>query len=677
MPRARVLAATSILLSAAFLLAAKPAPHQPAPQKKSRATKAATSFGNADAITQDELKDYDYFLASDQLEGRNLPSRGYDTAALYVASHLNEWGLQPGGSTQGTNGPLQPYFMPFDLVSTNPNPADMKLSINIPKPANTGRGGRGGFGGFGRGAQLTPGSHDIAYGHGWMVEAARGRNAPPLAGGSFSNAPIIFAGNGYVMGDANPYQGMDVRGKVIVVGGLPAALAQTAGRGGRGGAAASPMGPGDMTPAQYAAKNGALAVISIPSFQQLSAMAAPDAGEVRFGVNGPNYNVAKFLPESEPSVPQITAGMDLVNALFQGERVSAAQAFEAAAANQALPSFAFNPEKTLSANVAVTTTHNHAENVIGVLEGSDPVLKNEYVIISAHLDHIGLAATPNCKEESPELAAGDSTDNGLTMAADQHDCDGINNGADDDGSGSTGLLGIAHAFAQGAAKGMRPKRTVMFIWNAGEEKGLWGSQYFNEFPPIDLSKVVVDLNIDMIGRTKNPNSVDPDPSHYLVDPGSVLVVGPDISSNDLEHTLEGVNSNFQKLKLDHFYDVTAPDATHDNLGPNKATGQRIFYRSDHYNFAKMGIPIAFFTIGLHVDYHRITDSPEKIDFNEIQQVAKTVAATGWVIGNEPEGATPKLNASLPPVLVRDMAAVKAQGWGKITPILPPLPGEPF
>src|SRR6185437_3159790 len=180
MRRPRVVLAGSILLSAAFLLAAaKPAPRKPAPQKKTRASKAVTSFGNADAITQDELKDYDYFLASDQLEGRNLPSRGYDTAALYVASHLNEWGLQPGGSTQGTNGPLQPYFMPFDLVSTNPNPADMKLSINIPKPAHTGRRGRGGFGGSGRGAQLTPGSHDIAYGHGWMVEAARGRNAPP------------------------------------------------------------------------------------------------------------------------------------------------------------------------------------------------------------------------------------------------------------------------------------------------------------------------------------------------------------------------------------------------------------------------------------------------------------------------------------------------------------------
>jgi hypothetical protein len=169
--------------------------------------------------------------------------------------------------------------------------------------------------------------------------------------------------------------------------------------------------------------------------------------------------------------------------------------------------------------------------------------------------------------------------------------------------------------------------------------------------------------------------VDP-PSYYLVKPHEALVVGPNISSNDLEKTMEGVNNNFQKLQLNHFYDVTAPDATHDNLGPT-ARGQRIFYRSDHYNFAKMGIPIAFFSDGLHVDYHRITDTPDKIDFTEIEQVSKTAAAVAWVIGNEPEGALPKLNATLPQQLINDMAQVKKEGWGQLTPVLPPLPGMPF
>ncbi len=234
-----------------------------------------------------------------------------------------------------------------------------------------------------------------------------------------------------------------------------------------------------------------------------------------------------------------------------------------------------------TACIAVRSEAGHGENVVGILEGSDPVLKNEYVVMSAHLDHIGLSAP----------------------LADGHN---VNNGADDDGSGSTGLLALARSFAEGARKEHAPhKRTMIFLWNAGEEKGLWGSQLFNEYPSVDLSKVVADLNMDMIGRTKGPGYTDPDMTHVLVNPGEIMVVGPNISSDDLEKTIETVNDSYQKLTLNHFYDVTAPDATHDNLGP-MPRGQRIFYRSDHYNFAKMGIPItAFFTGGLHPDYHQI------------------------------------------------------------------------
>jgi Zn-dependent M28 family amino/carboxypeptidase len=341
--------------------------------------------------------------------------------------------------------------------------------------------------------------------------------------------------------------------------------------------------------------------------------------------------------------------MAFTNSLLQGEKVSGAQAFSATETNAKLDTFELNSAKKLTVHLSVHSQEGHAENVIGILEGSDPVLKDEYVIMSAHLDHIGLAAP---------MANGHN----------------VNNGADDDGSGSTGLLGVAHAYAEGAAKGIRPKRSILFLWNGGEERGLWGSQYFAEFPPIDLGKVVADLNMDMIGRTKNSESVDPNPQHMLVDPGGVLLIGPNISSDDLENTIEGVNGSYQHLKIDHFYDVTAPDATHDNLGP-QPRGQRIFYRSDHYNFAKMGIPIAFFTIGLHVDYHRPTDTPDKIDYHEIQVVSKTVAAVGWELANQP--GRPKLKDKLPEDLLKDMKTAKDQGWGKITPVLPPLPGEPY
>jgi len=636
---------TALSLAALLSVGAATSPEPAKPKAKS----AAATYGNADAITQDELKVYDYFLASDQLEGRNFPSRGYDAAALYVASHLSEWGLKPGGSTTGTNGPLQPYLMPIELVSRQVEPQESKASITGPPPA--GRGGGGARGG-------TPPlrTTDFEYGRDWS--AAAGGRGQPQAMPYDVTGKLVFAGNGYIINKThiNPYEGLDVSGKIIVVAGLPPELAaqQASGRGGRG--APNPLGEACtdfLTPEQSAAKNGALAVVTIANFQQLSLLANPNAA---FGggrgpsLNGLPYTVKNFQQtQACPSAPAITAGIEMTNAIFQGEKLSAAQVFYGSATPEKQESFALNDRKTLTVHVGVHTEEGHGENVVGILEGADPVLKNEYVVMSAHLDHIGLSAP----------------------LPDGHN---VNNGADDDGSGSTGLLGIAHAYAEGAAKGIRPKRTIIFLWNGGEEKGLWGSQYFNEFPPIDLSKVVADLNMDMIGRTKNTNSVDPDPTHFLVNPGEVLIVGPNISSDDLEKTIETVNTGYQKLAINHFYDTTAPDATHDNLGP-QPNGQRIFYRSDHYNFAKMGIPIAFFTVGLHVDYHRPTDTPEKIDYKEIQQVSKTVAAVGWVLANQ--AGRPALNAKLPDQLIKDMKTVKDQGWGKITPVLPPLPGEPY
>lgn len=427
---------------------------------------------------------------------------------------------------------------------------------------------------------------------------------------------------------------------------------------GRGADQANPLGEACkdfMTPAEYGAANGALAVISVANFQQLTAMSNPNAAFGGFGggggrgLNGPTYTVPKL--QAKPacaSVPTITAGLGMTNAIFQGERTAAQQIFYGAGNNTKQDSFELNAEKKLSVKIAVKTETNHGENVIGILEGGDPVLKNEYVVVSAHLDHIGLAAP----------------------LPDGHN---VNNGADDDGSGTVGLMAMAHAYAEGAAKGIRPKRTMVFLWNAGEEKGLWGSQYFAEYPPIDISKVVADLNIDMIGRTKGPGFTDSDPTHALVKPGEIFVIGPEISSSDLEKSIESVNDNYQKLSLNHFYDVTAPDATHDNLGP-QPRGQRIFYRSDHYNFAKVGIPIAFFTTGLHPDYHRATDTPEKIDFKEMQIVSKTVAAVAWKLAND--SGRPQLKSNLPDQLVKDMKTAKDQGWGKTTPVMAPLPGMP-
>ncbi len=256
------------------------------------------AYGNADAITQEELKNYLYFIASDQLEGRNLPSRGFDIAALYVASHLAEWGLKPGGSQTGTNGPLQPYLMPFELVTKSVIPDQTKISLTAPGGGNGGgRGGRGGGGGNGGGGRgrngggdanaAGPRSTDFEYQKDWTLGGG-GRG-----GGSLDNLDVtgklVFAGNGYLIkkGNIDPYQGIDVKGKIIVVAGLPAELAAqqaaAAARGGRGGGGRGPDPLGEActdywSPEQYAAKNGAIAVVTIPNFQQLTAQANPNGG---------------------------------------------------------------------------------------------------------------------------------------------------------------------------------------------------------------------------------------------------------------------------------------------------------------------------------------------------------------------------------------------------------------
>ena len=609
------------------------------------------AYGNAGSITADELSTYLHFLASDQLEGRNTPSRGYDTASLYIASLLRQWGVKPLGSTTGTKGPLQAYFMPLELVSNQLNPAGMKLTLSAPAVA-----GRGGFGG----AAAQAGPRSFEYGSEWALGGG-GFGGGGRGGGAatdpieIADAQLVFVGNGYVINKTNidPYKGLDVKGKILVVAGVPAELAamQAAGRGGgRGGAAANPLGVENtdfVTPQGYAAKNGARGIIMVPTFQQLSAMAAPTTGRAT-GPNGPSFQVVRFQAGRPAAVPTITAGVALTNALFQGERMSGAQVFEGAAAGAKLDSFALNAEKKIAIQTAVAKLPGSTQNVIGMVEGRDPVLKNEYVVITAHLDHVGFAGG----------AAGGDT---------------INNGADDDGSGSAALMAIARAYALGAAKGIRPKRSVIFLWVTGEEKGLWGSQYFAQFPPVDITKVVANLNMDMIGRSKTPGYTDP-PTYKLVDPGEVLVVGPRVSSDDMGAIVGRVAADFGKLKINDFYDTTAPDATHDNLGP-QPNGQRIFYRSDHYNFAKVGVPVAFYTTGIHTDYHRVSDSPDKIDYALMEAITRNVAAVGWVIGNA--ASRPKLNAKLPDQLVNDMKAAQAAGWGKLTPVPPPLPTTPF
>jgi len=224
-----------------------------------------------------------------------------------------------------------------------------------------------------------------------------------------------------------------------------------------------------------------------------------------------------------------------------------------------------------------------SSNVLAVLEGTDK--KEEYLFITGHYDHLG---------KRGEV---------------------IYYGADDDGSGTVGVLELAEAFVKAKAAGKGPRRTIVFMTVSGEEKGLWGSRYYSDNPIYPLDKTTADLNIDMIGRLDSIH-IKNDTTQYI------YLVGDDKLSSELRPITDLGNKN-TKLFLDGKYN--------DPKDP-----QRIYFRSDHYNFARKGVPILFYFSGIHPDYHRPTDTVDKINFPEMEQRARLVFYTAWEIANRQE-----------------------------------------
>ncbi|MFL5403807.1 MAG: M28 family peptidase [Gemmatimonadales bacterium] len=219
-------------------------------------------------------------------------------------------------------------------------------------------------------------------------------------------------------------------------------------------------------------------------------------------------------------------------------------------------------------------------NVIGILEGADPALRNEYLVYSAHIDHIGI--TPG-------------------------QADSINNGADDNASGVAGLLGLLEAFTR---PGIHPRRSLIFFAPSGEEPGLLGSEHFTEHPPVPLQSIVADINMDLIGRNWRD---------------SVIAVG--LEQSDLGETLRRVVQSHPELRMTPIAD--------------RWPEERIFYRSDHYNFARRGVPILFFTSGTHADYHRPTDDPGRIDGEKESRLLQLLFYLGAAIADQ--GPRPRWN----------------------------------
>ncbi len=494
-----------------------------------------TWMSRAETITANTLQAHLEFIASDALEGRDTPSRGLDIAGLYIVAHLKRWGVKPGGEN-GT------YFQPLVYRTDTLRPDESRLQI---------------------------GGREFRYGEGFV--------ARPIA--LNATAPMVFVGNGWSNPKAgiDPYANLDVKGKVlIVVAGFPREVVEWG--------LERAQSEGWLSPEQNAERLGAIAILRIDptDMERFDRLARQWA--TRRTVEG--------LPNTS-QVPLIVGSMNLLNVIFSDEPLSAGEIIRRAEARETLNSFALNPSKSLQIQISADTKREVANTVIGIVEGSDPVLKNEYVSLGAHLDHVGVGR--------PDVQG-----------------DTIYNGADDNGSGSVALLAIAEALA----KGPRPKRSVLLIWYAGEEKGLLGSRLFVERPTVPLENIIVNINLDMVGRSRQPNDTNPR-NRLLSGSNEIYVIGPRTASPDLGKVLEDINNNYLRLTLNPLYDaIDHPE--------------QLYFRSDHISFVRKGIPAVFFFSGLHEDYHRTTDSVEKIDFEKMERVTRTIFGLAWELADSAE-----------------------------------------
>ncbi len=504
----------------------------------------------AASIDVPALKAWLGYIASDELQGREVYTEGLGLAASYIANHLREWGVRPGAADGS-------YFQTVEVVGVRTaSRSSVTVTVN----------GR---------------SRTFADGEGITFPSNMG--SPRTVAGS----EVLFAGYGLQLPSAgiDDYAAVNPRGKVVIW--LGPAGPREAGDG-----AARVL----LARSRAAVEKGAVAVVSPPS------------GFGRGGRAGqPAADFTTAQRYDQPVTPVVTAQDEFFEFLFSASELRYSDLKERAARREALPrlsldgvtlTFDVNPDYSVA-------SRRLSRNVVGVIEGTDPALKDTYVAFGAHYDHIGY-------QQAPQAGRGGGGQNpgGCTgqVRPEPRPGDVIYNGADDDGSGTVALMAIARAFAQGP----KPRRSLVFVWHTGEESGLQGSRYNADHPVVPNEQIIAQLNVDMIGR----NRCD-DPSQS----DTVYLVGSDRISTELHNVSEDANRSLPRpMTLD--YELNDP-----------ADPQSIYTRSDHYSYASKGIPVIFYTTGLHKDYHYLTDEIDKIEFAKMARVAQLIYATGQRLAN--------------------------------------------
>ena len=507
-------------------------------------------------IQPSALKEWLTYIASDELQGRQVYTEGLGLAAAYIADHLKEWGVKPAGDAGS-------YFQTVKVVGVK-TASKSSVTVDVNGQRRTFKDGEGITFPRNMGAKQTIASSDVVLaGYGLQIPAA----------------------------ELDDYERIDPKGKIVIW------------LGGSGPKAAGPESRRLLfARSRLAIEKGAAAVIGPPT------PGFGGRGGGRGGAADVDFTTAQRYDAKV--TPAVSAQDDFFEFLFSGSDVKYAELKELAAKQEPLPTFAL---KGVSLTVDIDAEYTVAntrltKNVVGIVEGTDRKLRDTYVAFGAHYDHIGYQQTPPAAgggRGGGGAGAGGCT--GQTRPTPRPD-DIINNGADDDGSGTVALMGLARAFALGP----KPKRSLLFVWHTAEEGGLLGSRYNADYPVVPLDSIVATLNIDMIGR----NRCD-DPAEA----NKVYLVGSDRISTELHNVSEDANASLAKpMTLD--YELNDP-----------ADPESIYTRSDHYSYAAKGIPIIFYTTALHRDYHYVTDEVDKIEFEKLARITQLVYATGQRVAN--------------------------------------------
>ncbi len=545
------------LLSLALLLtfgcsSSRDAANTDTNSSKKPSTDTETLISYQDRISVPYLRTHLSVLAADSMEGRETGTRGQIMAAEYLAERYREMGLKPVGDN-GT------YYQNFDLSATRRDSTVFK-------------------------------TYKVDQGDKKLIE--RSVESPNQTasyirsyGGSDSlSGEIVFAGFGINDPEKNiaHLEGHDLQGKwVMVFEKIPHIV--------DGDTLINPAIDGRQRLASVVGRKGAEGLLLIPEMTQAEFQDLANRVQPMYG----NASSMRLDYLNRGSSSGFSKGYTVVNPEMAASilGLNDSEAIDSLRVNLTNNLAEFSPRPTgyeLIQTPYSSRPKIETENVLALLEGGDPKLKDEVVVLTSHYDHVGIGRP-------------DSTG------------DRIYNGADDDGSGTVAILNIAKALTEARENGYLPKRSILFLNVSGEEKGLLGSRYYSDHPVIPIEKTVANLNTDMIGRI--------DERHQKMGQENYsYIIGGKIISSQLDSLLEVANRQSGNIELSSRYN--------DLNDPN-----RFYRRSDHWNFGRLGVPFIFFFTGVHEDYHRPSDEVHKIRFEKMARIAKTMYATTVLIAN--------------------------------------------